>query len=108
MEVETLLRDIENKDLVLPEFQREYVWKEEDVRLLYMRRQQAMKEITYVKTESLGSGGDMYSNVPSPLGDYFRTPSSELERVTAALYDVQRRPVYGGKITYLPWISYQG
>lgn len=32
MEVETLLRDIENKDLVLPEFQREFVWKEQDVK----------------------------------------------------------------------------
>lgn len=32
MKVETLLRDIENKDLVLPEFQRDFVWKEEDVK----------------------------------------------------------------------------
>lgn len=32
MEVDTLLRDIENKDLVLPEFQREFVWKERDVK----------------------------------------------------------------------------
>jgi len=32
MQVETLLRDIENKDLVLPEFQRGFVWKEEDVK----------------------------------------------------------------------------
>lgn len=32
MEVDTLLRDIENKDLVLPEFQREFVWKEQDVK----------------------------------------------------------------------------
>lgn len=32
MKVETLLRDIENKDLVLPEFQRDYIWQEEDVK----------------------------------------------------------------------------
>ena len=32
MEVETLLRDIENQDLVLPEFQREFVWQEQDVK----------------------------------------------------------------------------
>jgi len=32
MKVETLLKDIENKDLVLPEFQRDFVWKEEDVK----------------------------------------------------------------------------
>jgi len=32
MKVETLLRDIENKDLVLPEFQRDFAWKEEDVK----------------------------------------------------------------------------
>lgn len=30
--VETLLKDIENRELVLPEFQRDYVWKEEDVK----------------------------------------------------------------------------
>lgn len=32
MEVETLLRDIENLDLVLPEFQRDFVWNEDDVK----------------------------------------------------------------------------
>ena len=32
VEVETLLKDIENKDLVLPEFQREFVWKEQDIK----------------------------------------------------------------------------
>jgi hypothetical protein len=32
MKVETLLRDIENKDLVLPEFQRDFVWNEDDVK----------------------------------------------------------------------------
>jgi len=32
MKVEQLLRDIENRDLVLPEFQREFVWKEQDVK----------------------------------------------------------------------------
>lgn len=32
MKVETLLQDIENKDLVLPEFQRDFVWKEKTVK----------------------------------------------------------------------------
>ena len=32
MEVESLLRDIENEDLVLPEFQRGFVWNEKDVK----------------------------------------------------------------------------
>ena len=32
MKVETLLKDIENKDLVLPEFQRDFVWKEDDIK----------------------------------------------------------------------------
>ena len=32
MKVKTLLKDIENKDLVLPEFQRDFVWKEEDIK----------------------------------------------------------------------------
>ena len=32
MKVETLLKDIENKDLALPEFQRDFVWKEEDIK----------------------------------------------------------------------------
>lgn len=32
MKVESFLRDIENKDLVLPEFQRDYIWQEEDVK----------------------------------------------------------------------------
>lgn len=32
MKVEQLLRDIENRDLVLPEFQREFVWKEQDIK----------------------------------------------------------------------------
>jgi uncharacterized protein with ParB-like and HNH nuclease domain len=32
MNVEALLRDIENKDLVLPEFQRGFVWKEDDIK----------------------------------------------------------------------------
>jgi len=32
MEVETLLKDIENKDLVLPEFQRDFVWKADDIK----------------------------------------------------------------------------
>jgi len=32
MKVETLLKDIENKDLVLPEFQRDFVWKEGDIK----------------------------------------------------------------------------
>ncbi|MBA7470221.1 hypothetical protein ES707_05499 [subsurface metagenome] len=32
MKIETLLKDIENKDLVLPEFQRDFVWKENDVK----------------------------------------------------------------------------
>lgn len=35
VEVNTLLRDIENKDLVLPEFQRDYVWNKEDVKLFF-------------------------------------------------------------------------
>lgn len=30
--VESLLKDIENRELVLPEFQRDYVWKEDDVK----------------------------------------------------------------------------
>ena len=32
MKVETLLKDIKNKDLVLPEFQRDFVWKEDDIK----------------------------------------------------------------------------
>lgn len=32
MKVETLLRDIEKTDLVLPEFQRDFVWNEDDVK----------------------------------------------------------------------------
>ena len=32
MEVESLLRDIENEDLVLPEFQRGFVWNEKDIK----------------------------------------------------------------------------
>lgn len=32
MKIETLLKDIKNKDLVLPEFQRDFVWKENDVK----------------------------------------------------------------------------
>jgi len=32
MKVETLLKDIENKDLALPEFQRDFVWKEDDIK----------------------------------------------------------------------------
>ena len=32
MDVEQLLRDIKNRDLVLPEFQREFVWKEQDIK----------------------------------------------------------------------------
>ncbi len=32
MEVEILLKDIENKDLVLPEFQRDFVWKADDIK----------------------------------------------------------------------------
>jgi uncharacterized protein with ParB-like and HNH nuclease domain len=32
MEVEILLEDIENKDLVLPEFQRDFVWKADDIK----------------------------------------------------------------------------
>ena len=32
MEVESLLRDIENEDLVLPEFQRGFVWNGKDVK----------------------------------------------------------------------------
>jgi uncharacterized protein with ParB-like and HNH nuclease domain len=30
MKVKTLLKDVENKDLVLPEFQRDFVWKADD------------------------------------------------------------------------------
>ena len=32
MRVENLLKDIKNKDLVLPEFQRDFVWKEDDIK----------------------------------------------------------------------------
>jgi hypothetical protein len=32
MKVETLLKDVENKDLVLPEFQRDFVWKADDIK----------------------------------------------------------------------------
>ena len=32
MRVENLLIDIENKDLVLPEFQRDFVWKADDIK----------------------------------------------------------------------------
>ena len=32
MKVKNLLKDIENKDLVLPEFQRDFVWKEDDIK----------------------------------------------------------------------------
>lgn len=32
MDVENLLKDIENRDLVLPEFQRGFVWKEKDLK----------------------------------------------------------------------------
>ncbi|RLI97242.1 MAG: hypothetical protein DRO96_01060 [Candidatus Aenigmatarchaeota archaeon] len=32
MQIDTLLRDVENKDLVLPEFQRDFVWNEDDVK----------------------------------------------------------------------------
>jgi uncharacterized protein with ParB-like and HNH nuclease domain len=32
MKVETLLKDIENKNLVLLEFQRDFVWKEDDIK----------------------------------------------------------------------------
>jgi hypothetical protein len=35
MEVENILRDIENEDLVLPEFQRNYVWKSGDVKKFF-------------------------------------------------------------------------
>lgn len=32
MNVETIIRDVENRDLVLPEFQRDFVWKEDDIK----------------------------------------------------------------------------
>jgi uncharacterized protein with ParB-like and HNH nuclease domain len=50
MEVEILLKDIGNKDLVLPEFQRDFVWKADDIKKYIQSTYEIVKPNSIIST----------------------------------------------------------